>query len=349
MEVLYLNEREEIFNHYVAAHPRGDLLQTTYWGKLKSSSGWSYHPLGVTAKGKIQAASLVLVKKLPRIPYTIAYSPRGPLFSSEDALVELLQTGKKFSQEQKALVWKMDPPLIHPDPLWKKLATENGLLLQDTGLDFAGVQPRFVMTLDLRPSLETLLSNMKSKTRYNIRYAERKGVRVFIAKEKKQMGIFYTILQETAQRDGFSIRPLSYFEALWDNLVQNKLAQVFLTYQEGTPLSGALLFRLGKRAWYVYGASTNENRNLQAAHLIQWEMIKWAKSQGCLVYDFRGVSGDLNPEHHLYGLYRFKDGFGATLVEYVGEYDLPLSKGGYPLWNRALSAHNWYRKQKKRA
>lgn len=345
MEALLLHGQDALFNHYVATHPHGDSLQITFWGQLKESSGWNYHPLAVRKGGVLQGAALILTKKLPYLPHTVAYSPRGPLYSSEEALVKLWEAGKELALAKGALVWKMDPPLPHPDPLWEKLTKQNNLQRQDTGLDFLGVQPRFVMTLDLRPSLDTILKNMKSKTRYNIRYAERKEVRVFIAKEKKQLGVFYTLLQETATRDGFTIRPLSYFEAMWDQLVQHKFAQLFLAYHHSTPLAGAILFRLGKRAWYVYGASTNENRNLQAAHLLQWEMIKWAKSQGCQIYDFRGVSGDLNPEHPLYGLYRFKEGFGAQLEEYVGEYDLPISRGGYLLWQRGLMAHHWLGKR----
>ncbi len=349
MEALLLDEQETIFNHYVATHPHGDLLQTTNWGKVKASSGWQYYPLAIQEKGTLQGTALVLIKKLPYLPYTVAYSPRGPLYSSEEALRALWNAGSQLARTHGALVWKMDPPLLRTDRLWPELANKQNLRHQDTGLDFLGVQPRFVMTLDLYPSLDTLLKNMKSKTRYNIRYAERKEVRVFIAKEKKQLSVFYTLLQETARRDGFMIRPLSYYETMWDLLVEHKLAQVFLSYKDGTPLAGAILFRLGKRAWYVYGASSNEQRNLQAAHLIQWDMIKWAKSQGCQVYDFRGVSGDLSPEHPLYGLYRFKEGFGAQIQEYVGEYDLPISRGGYLLWQRALATHQWLRHKKKEA
>jgi peptidoglycan pentaglycine glycine transferase (the first glycine) len=92
--------------------------------------------------------------------------------------------------------------------------------------------------------------------------------------------------------------------------------------------------------WYVYGASSNERRNLQASHLLQWEMIRWAKGLGCRVYDFRGVSGDLSEENPLYGLYRFKEGFGAKLETYVGEFDLPIRQGGYVLWRGGLAVHN---------
>lgn len=348
METKLLSHKETLFDHYVVSHPRGDVLQTTKWGKLKENSGWTYHPLGALEQGVLQGVALILTKKLPLFGATLAYSPRGPLFSSQEALLALLRAGAQLLRKEGTLVWKMDPAITSGDQLWLDTASSQGLKSVDTGLDFQGVQPRFVMTLDLNHSLDTLLKNMKSKTRYNIRYAERKEVRVTSVKEKKLLSLFYCLLQETAQRDGFTIRPLSYFEAMWDHLVENNMAQVFLAYQHSIPLAGAICFRSGHRAWYVYGASSNENRNLQAAHLVQWEMIKWAKSLGCKIYDFRGVSGDLNPEHPLYGLYRFKEGFGARLESYVGEFDLPIQRGGYTLWQGGLTLHNWMRNRKKK-
>ncbi|NMB02240.1 MAG: peptidoglycan bridge formation glycyltransferase FemA/FemB family protein [Firmicutes bacterium] len=347
MKTELLWDKESLFDHYVTSHPRGDVLQTTAWGKLKASSGWKYFPLVVMDRGTPQASALILVKNLPLVPATIAYSPRGPLFSSPEALDTLLQEGTQLLRKEKALVWKMDPAILAGNETWSKAAEQHNLKWVDTGLDFQGVQPRYVMTLDLQHSLDTLLNNMKSKTRYNIRYAMRKGVRVVHLKEKTQLSVFYCLLQETAKRDSFTIRPISYFEEMWEHLVKNNLARVFLAYSESTPLAGAICFRLASRVWYVYGASSNEQRNLQASHLLQWEMIKWAKGIGCTVYDFRGVSGDLNPEHPLYGLYRFKDGFGAKLETYVGEYDLPILRGGYTLWQGGLALHNLIRSYKR--
>lgn len=349
METKLFLEREDLFDHYVAAHPRGDVLQTTAWGRVKQSTGWESFPLGVMDRGRLQAAALVLAKRLPYIPAVLAYSPRGPLYSSGEALAHLLQGGTKFLREQGALVWKMDPAIPEADPTWLEAARSQGLKQVETSLDFDGVQPRHVMTLSLNHSLDTLLANMKQKTRYNIRYAMRKNVTVQALKEKSQLGVFYCLLQETAKRDRFTIRSLDYFEAIWDHLVQAGLARVFLAYHEETPLAGAICFRLGPRVWYVYGASSSEKRNLQAPHLIQWEMIKWAKGAGCTIYDFRGVSGDLRPEHPLYGLYRFKEGFGATLETYVGEFDLPIRQGGYALWLGGLRMHNWIRRYKRQA
>ena len=347
MEAKLFFERENLFNHYVAAHPLGDVLQTTHWGRLKASHGWNYFPLAVQDSGRIQAAALILYKKLAPLPATIAYSPRGPLYSTPAALEALLQEGARLCRRKKALAWKMDPAIDSGDTAWPGLAAQNNLIRLDTGLDFGGTQPRFVMTLDLGPSAESLLMQMKSKTRYNVRYAMRKDVSVFRVKDRAQVDDFYLLLQETAERDRFTVRPPAYFHTLWEELVEHKLAHYFLAFHERTALAGAILFTLGRRAWYVYGASSSENRNLQASSLIQWEMIQFAKSLGCRIYDFRGVSGNLDPEHPLYGLYRFKEGFGAQLKEYVGEYDLPISKGGYLLWRQGLRAHRRMRSFKR--
>jgi lipid II:glycine glycyltransferase (peptidoglycan interpeptide bridge formation enzyme) len=342
VETRLLWEKEDLFNHFVATHPRGDVLQTTKWGKLKATSGWMYYPLGAFQDGRLEAVTLILTKKLP-FGATMAYSPRGPLFSSEKALEAVLLAGTKLLRDEKALVWKMDPPVLEGDQLWTECARKHDLRFVDTGVDFAGVQPRYVMTLPLSNSLDCLLQNMKSKTRYNIRYAQRKGVKVVQVKNRTALNVFYCLLQETAVRDRFTIRPLDYFEAMWDHLMEHNLAQLFLAYKDDTALAGAICFRLPHRVWYVYGASSNEQRNLQASHLMQWEMIRWAKGLGCRVYDFRGVSGDLREENPLYGLYRFKEGFGAKLETYVGEFDRPIRQGGYILWQGGLAFHNWMR------
>ena len=147
--------------------------------------------------------------------------------------------------------------------------------------NFGGVQPKYVMDLDITPPLQDILAQMKSKTRYNIRYAARKGVKVIRSRRKQDLSVFYALLQETAARDGFAVRDLSYFESMWDYLIEAGLAQLFLAYHGELPLAGAIAFRLGRRAWYVYGASSDELRNLQASHLMQWEMIKWAKAFTC--------------------------------------------------------------------
>ncbi|HKM17663.1 MAG: peptidoglycan bridge formation glycyltransferase FemA/FemB family protein [Firmicutes bacterium] len=341
MEMQIFDKHPSFFNHYVANHTYGDLLQTTYWGQLKSMTGWEPFPLGVVESGQICAGALVLKRIIPLTGKCIFYSPRGPLFSSIQALECLAAGVTDLARSHGALFWKMDPAIPTENRTWDQFAQKH-LHKLEIGLDFDGVQPRFIMELDLRPDLETIFANMKSKARYNIRYAKRKGITVRLSHSKDDLQIFYPLLQETAARDRFSIRSFAYFEHLWDCLVPHRTAQLFLASHHGEPLAGAIAFRLGKRAWYVYGASANIKRNLQASYALQWEMIRWAKSLGCTVYDLRGVSGNLDPEHPLYGLYRFKEGFGAKLVEYAGEFDLPFSPL-YRFWKPALNIYKRFR------
>ncbi len=338
MEAKIFTDQPSVFNHYVASHPHGDVLQTTHWGELKRSTGWCSIPLAVVDKGQIRASTLLLKRNIPILGACFLYSPRGPIYSNLDALKKIIQAGRSFATSNRALFWKMDPPLPFGDSVWEEIAPM--LQRTDVGLNFNSVQPRFIMDLNIRPSLETLLNNMKSKTRYNIRYAKRKGVEVKLSKSKDDLALFYPLLKETAKRDNFTIRSLDYFQQLWDCLVNPRLAQLFIAYYKNQAIAGTIAFRLGKKAWYVYGATSNTNRNLQASYGIQWEMIQWAKGSGCHIYDFRGVSGDMDPDNALYGLYRFKDGFGARVVEYVGEYDLPSSTIGYFLWKYGYPMYN---------
>lgn len=346
MEAKLFNSHESVFNHYVASHPNGDVLQTTYWGQLKAMTGWTPLPLAIVDNHQIKASALILKRQIPLPGHCIFYSPRGPLFSNQEALAKLLKAGQQLGKRHHAVLWKMDPALTYGDTHWQEIAAR--LQKVNSAANFDGVQPKFIMELDIRPPVDTLLTNMKAKTRYNIGYAKRKGVKVVVSKSKADLKLFYPILQETAKRDNFTIRSLEYFEYLWDCLIVPNVAQLFMAYHNEKPLGGTIAFRLGKRAWYVYGASSNQRRNLQASYAIQWEMIRWAKGSGCHIYDFRGIAGDIDPENPLYGLYRFKDGFGAKIVEYVGEFDFPLSLYGYPMWNHGFHLYTTLLKRKGR-
>ncbi len=111
-----------------------------------------------------------------------------------------------------------------------------------------------------------------------------------------------------------------------------KMQELALEHKDGIIVSGAIVLLNGEKAWYLYGASDNLYRNLMPNYLLQWHMIKYSMDYGCTLYDFRGISGNLDPDHHLYGLYRFKKGFNGDFVEYIGEFDLVVSKFFYNLW-----------------
>ena len=160
--------------------------------------------------------------------------------------------------------------------------------------------------------------------------AGRKGVTV---KEgnREDLKDFHRIMIETGKRDGFMIRPLEYFEQMYDALAPEHM-KVLMAYYDGKPISGVIPIMYGNKTWYLYGASSNEHRNLMPNYLLQWEMIKLAISRGDDIYDLRGVSGVVDENHPQYGLYRFKQGFGAEFTEFIGELHMDYSPVRYKLY-----------------
>lgn len=197
------------------------------------------------------------------------------------------------------------------------------------------------MQLDLAGrSLEEIRASFKSQTRRNVKLAlEKHGVEVISDTTRDDLATFHKLYVITGERDGYRPYPLSYLQKVWDNLQPVGMAKLFLTRYEGQFLSGAICFTIGDKAWYVFGASSNEHRNVMPNYGMQWAMIAWAKSLGCRWYDFRGVSprrrqegesaAEVEKEDHLQGLNRFKEGFSPRYVEYIGEWDLVYNKTAY--------------------
>ena len=190
----------------------------------------------------------------------------------------------------------------------------------------------FVFRLDIKDKTEEeVMAGFHQKWRYNIRLAGRKGV---VIKEgtREDLKDFHKIMIETGNRDGFITRPLEYFEKMYDNMVPGGHMKLLMAYYEDKPISGVIPIFYGNKTWYLYGASSNQHRNLMPNYLLQWEMIKMAIARHDDIYDFRGVSGVVDENHPQYGLYRFKKGFGATFTEFVGEVYIPFKPFTYSLY-----------------
>lgn len=340
--VINVKEKSD-FNTFIESHPKGHFLQLWEWGQVKKGMGWEMLPLVLEENRRIKASLLILKRKLPLplINKAIFYAPRGPVADIHDREVNqlLFEGAKKLAREHNAIFLKIDPDIPKDNQVFADILKKCGFRKNETGLDFEGVQPNFVMRLDITPDEEILLSNMHSKWRYNIRLAERKGVKIRWAETKADLKIFYAILEETARRDNFLIRGYEYFEWIWDYMVQSGYAKIFMAEYEGEVIAATLAMKTGKKVWYLYGASSNRHRNVMPNYLLQWHMIKWAKEIGSTLYDFRGVSGDLDETNPLYGLYRFKKGFGAELTEFIGEWDYVYDAFFYWLWNRVLPVY----------
>jgi lipid II:glycine glycyltransferase (peptidoglycan interpeptide bridge formation enzyme) len=332
--VITASQQEE-YNSYVKSVPKGHVLQSYEWGQVKAATGWEPICLLVKEDGLAVAALSILKRKLPGSNYCIFYAPRGPVadLKAHQHLDFLWQAVAKLAGEHKAIFLKIDPDIPASDQEFKEYLLSRGFQSAQTSEGFEGVQPRFVFRLDLTPSLEQLYANLVGKTRYNVRLAQKKGVEIRVGCTREDLQEFYQVLLETAQRDRFLIRGYVYFEKIWEHLVERGLARLFLADFQGKVIAGTLAFIFGDKTWYLYGASSNQHRNVMPNYLLQWTMIEWAKEQGCTLYDFRGVPGDVGEDHPLYGLVRFKKGFNGIYTEFIGEFDLPYSKFLYWMWN----------------
>jgi len=340
-------EEKDCFNSFITNHPKGHILQTWEWGELKKRSGWQPIRMIVEDQGSIYAAISLLKRQLPAGAGCLFYAPRGPVLDINDSTAwdTLWQGCRDLAAKHKAIFCKIDPDVADDDILWQQRIKAGGFVATDNGEGFEGVQPRYVFRLDISPDQETLLANFHQKTRYNLRLAERKGVTVVPAVPQTELPVFYQLLQETAQRDNFLIRPFAYYQDFYELLVPQGLAQMFLVYYQDKAIAGSLAFKLGDKAWYIYGASANEYRNVMPNYLMQWRMIQWAKQHGCTMYDFRGVPGDVDEDHPLYGLVKFKRGFGGDYIKFIGEYDLIYRPVVYKMYNTFEPLYQkWVRK-----
>jgi len=191
--------------------------------------------------------------------------------------------------------------------------------------------PKATRVLDISNNEEEILAQMKPKTRYNIRLAEKKGVEV---KRLDSEDILYDLLTKTATRDkGYSPHEKPYYTKMVKDLAKNDVAHVFVAEHEGNFLAAILVSFFGEVSTYLHGGFNEQKRNLMAPYLCQWEAIRYAKSKGCKIYDFWGVAETDDPNDSWAGISRFKEGFGGEKVVFPGSYDLVISN----LWYNFLS------------
>lgn len=335
---LVTKENSEKYTQFLSKHDRCNFQQSIEWGKVKTS--WQNEiVLAENAQGEIVGAISVLIRKIP-IFGNIMYSPRGPIcdIHNKEIMEQLTNGLNELARQRNAFVLKIEPDIKSEDKEFRKIAEQIGFKIKDDAKNFSEeIQPRYVFRLDIKGKTEEeVFENFHSKTRYNIRLATKKGVEV---KEgtKADLKEFHKIMVETGKRDGFIIRPLSYFEKMYDELAPNHM-KLLMAYHEGEPIAGIIPIMYGSKTWYLYGASSNSHRNLMPNYLLQWEAIRTAIASGHDMYDFRGVCGIVDETHPQYGLYRFKKGFGAEFTEFLGELYIPFKPITYKLyqWSEKL-------------
>ncbi|WP_214826698.1 lipid II:glycine glycyltransferase FemX [Exiguobacterium algae] len=226
-----LTEKEH--DDFVKSHDRGDLLQLSSWGDVKRKNGWTAERIAVAREGVTTGVALLLFKRVPKLPFTLCYAPRGFVVDYEDlsSLQALTKEAKRAAAERNAIVIKIDPNIDRDE--MPGLLTEMdaiGFRHKGFGGGFDYAQPRFTMETDLRPSEKDIFAKFHHKFRYNVRLAEKKGI-VCTEVGREGLKTFADLMKVTGERDGFSIRGLDYFENLYDCLQPND-ARLFLTKLE---------------------------------------------------------------------------------------------------------------------
>ncbi|MEA3355250.1 MAG: peptidoglycan bridge formation glycyltransferase FemA/FemB family protein [Patescibacteria group bacterium] len=329
-----ITQNESTVFNQAATHP----LQSFEWGEFRKKTGLKVIRKGIFKKNKLITPVQVTIHPIPKTNFKVGYYPRGPM--PDDNQIKLLyDIGKK----NNCIMVKMEPNIsskisdghlnIHT---WKTI--DNFLLKR-------GLRPgrplftRHTFQVNLKASEEEILSKMHSKTRYNIRLAQKKGVKVAIDNSENNFKWFLKLLfEQTVERQGFYAHSPEYFKKLWEILKPTGIAHLLRAYYKDQTLAVFMVFVFNKIIYYPYGASTRDRRELMAPNLVMWETIKEGKRLGCKVLDMWGALGPKpNKKDSWYGFHRFKKGYGGDLVKFLGTYDVVVNKQLYPIYRLADS------------
>lgn len=313
MPEVTLNEWQALLEEHPSAH----LLQSAEWGELKSAFGWE--PVRLKGEG---IAAQVLFRRLP-LGLTFAYIPKGPLVWEKGA-----EHAGRFWQEVDELCRKRRAFFLKVEQDgWEGEAPAS--LLPPTGFipSLQHVQPRSTLVIGLQGSEEELFNCMKPKTRYNIRLAGRKEVSV---RASQDIANFHALLSVTSRREGFHVHSLEYYQRAYELFHPRGCCELFVAEYQGRTLAALMVFATQTSAYYFYGASADEERNRKPTYPLQWEAIRWAMHKGCAEYDMWGIPDEVadvqedeasEREDGLWGVFRFKRGFGGSVKHALPAYD----------------------------
>ncbi len=313
MQLTEIKDKNKL-NDFVGKQEYAELLQSWQWGEFQEQFGNKIFRLGVDGGGKIVAAATLIKKSLP-LGMNYFYCPRGPIINDESSAINdklinfLFSEIKKIAEKEGGIFLRIEP---------KKVINDSSFVIRRS-LD---VQVSKTIILDLSKTEDELLKDMHQKTRYNIRLAEKKGVKIREAAEG-EFEKFWELMSATVNRDGFRLHEKEYYQ----KMLETENIKLFFGEFENKILCAGIFSFFGDMAVYLHGASSNENRELMAPHLLQWGLVKKAKAFGCKYYDFFGIDNEKWP-----GVTRFKRGFGGEEVSYSGTFDVIFNKNKYFLY-----------------
>ncbi|HEX6271306.1 MAG TPA: peptidoglycan bridge formation glycyltransferase FemA/FemB family protein [Anaerolineales bacterium] len=310
------------------------------------------------------AAALILKRQIIKngvmAHLSVLYAPKGPLldWTNESLRNRVLNDLQSFAKKQDAIFLKLDPDVVLGTgvPVSGDDVIDNGGQAVMSELQRGGWRPssdqiqfKNTVLIDLNLSEENLLAGMKQKTRYNVHLAERKGVTVRIGM-LDDLFMLYKMYTETSVRDGFVVRDADYYKTVWATFMANDptsvsnlqlpvtnyqlpFAEPLIAEVNNEPIAALFVFYFAGRAYYVYGMSRNQHREKMPTHLLQWEAMKRAKARGCGMYDLWGAPDVFDESDSMWGVYRFKEGFGGKVVRTLGAWDFAPN----PVWYKIYS------------
>ena len=330
--ILY-NEEKAQYNKLVK-HP----VQTWEWGDFQTGEGHKIYRLGVFDHDTMISAYSISFHKIPKTEYSVGTLLRGPKVDKD-----MVDNVRKIAKEENCLFVKFEP-----DVYQKTFDTNLNPQSFNIDMNFNGmvVSPKvafypYSFVVDLTKTEDELLAIMHSKTRYNIRIANRHNVEVVEKTDNDGFETYLKLLFETTKRQGFYLHSEMYHRHLWKILKPTDMIHILIASFEGKPLAAHMFFKLGNKFFYPYGASSDEKREVMAPTLLMWEAIKLGKSLGCHEFDMWGSLGpDAKESEQGFGFHRFKQGYGGQLVQFVGTYDLVIFPQLYKIYN-LVDKYRW--------
>lgn len=337
----------DTWDAFTQQHPQGHLLQSSGWGELKRQFGWRRRRIAVAGPDGLVAGAQMLLRR--RFRLTATYVPRGPLLSGIEEVDQLLLAAMHRTAHRVGSVFlRVEPNILEHDPQADHL---HSMLLRYNFHTAEPIQPHSSIHLDLTPDPIELLSKIRKGHRADIRRASRENVDVQVETQTSTLDSFYTILDSTRVRARFDIHSYAYYQTAW-NLFSPDSACLLVAQRNDEPEATAMVLAWAGTALYLYSGSTEEGLRNGAQHAIQWRAFQWARQQGCKTYDFWGIPDTLgqaatvdNEQEReqlaesarndpLYGVYRFKKGFGGDIVRYLPAYDRVYMPTIYAIWLR---------------
>ncbi len=323
MTVRFAKQTEiDDWDKLILSNPDGGNVFSSFEFAIQKESG------GYTANFVMfdNLAITILEKNAPGMG-KLWYLPKGPNVKSFKELWPILQELGPFAKKYGVFALRIEPEIVRDQ---QPTLVRHGLVKSNPIIPNPST-----ITLDISNDIETILENLPQKGRYAINRAKRDGVSVkAVESNEKNCQIMYELLSETA-KGKFGIRSYDYFRTFWQRFESAGYGQLFFAYFDKKVVAGAYAITFGKKSTYKDGASIQKRTVYGASHLLQWEVIKWAKSRGSIIHDFCGSppSDEINnPEHKHYGIGLFKTAFNKTVTDYIGCFDLVINPTKYKIW-----------------